>query len=427
MLAQSALLAALATSVSAWTAPATLFDPLVASKVLATAKTVQNPPKIPSITSTSGTWTWSSANSWTSGFFPATLYQLSKRECMCSGSTSVNGSTPDWRGLGRTWSAALVPLHWHNGVGHDVGFLSWPFVDELALSPTNATAQSNIIDFALELTSRYSPIVKATRSWDSDANSTDFLVIVDNLMNLETLLQSWRLTGNRTFYDIAVNHADTTLKNGVRSDWSTWHVINYDSGTGAVKVKRTQQGYSDNSTWTRGEAWALHGYTRMYQYTKLKRYLDAARAIAGYYLRRVAENPSYMIWDFDAPASPQPPADSSAAMIAAGGLQALATIEMSLWNATGANTWMAGAQNLITQTATYAWNPSWQSLLSNGTRDNNAGGVPASRSNNTGLPYGDYFWIKNGNYLLETLQIKCPDGRFPNRLACGSDLMGPSF
>ena len=80
------------------------------------------------------------------------------------------------------------------------------------------------MDFALELTSRYSPVVGATRSWNSAANSTDFLVIVDNLMNLETLLQAYRLTGNRTFYDIAIKHADTTLKNGVRPDWGTWHV-----------------------------------------------------------------------------------------------------------------------------------------------------------------------------------------------------------
>ena len=80
------------------------------------------------------------------------------------------------------------------------------------------------MDFALELSSLYNPIVGATRSWNFSSDPTDFLVIIDNLMNLETLLQAHRLTGNRTFYDIAVKHADTTLENGVRPDWGTWHV-----------------------------------------------------------------------------------------------------------------------------------------------------------------------------------------------------------
>ncbi|KAH7104069.1 Six-hairpin glycosidase [Auriculariales sp. MPI-PUGE-AT-0066] len=421
------VVAALSARALAWTAPATLFDPLIAAKLLHEAETVNAPPLLPSITSTDGKWMWTSPNNWTAGFLPATLYQLAKRECLCPSSTLVGDSVPNWLEYGRTWTGPVATLHWNNTVGHDVGYVSFPFVDEVALFPANASAKRDLIDFALELSSRWSDVVGATSSWDSPANSTDFLVIIDNMINLELLLQAHLLTGNQTFYDIAIKHADTTLKNGIRSDWGTWQVVVYDSETGAVKVKRTSQGYTDDTTWTRGHSWAIHGYTRMYQYTKLSRFLDAARNLAAYFLRRAAENPSYMLWDFDAPAEERS-ADSSAAMVAAAGLQALAATEASLFNTTGAKKWMSGAQMLISQTAGYAWRPSWESVLANATRDNNGRDQPFNtRSKNTGLPYADYFWVKNGNYLLETKQVKCPNGKVPTHSACGSDLHGPSF
>ncbi|KZV92163.1 glycoside hydrolase family 88 protein [Exidia glandulosa HHB12029] len=406
--------------------PAELFDPLVAKKVLAMAQSSFSPPAYPSITSTSGVWQWGSPDNWITGFFPSTLYQLAKRECLCPGSTAVDGAVPDWLELGRTWSGAIPSLHWHNGQGHDVGFISWPFAEELGLFPKNQTARDNIIEFALELSSRYAKEVGCTRSWDwssstSPTPATDFLVIIDNLMNLETLLQAYDFTKNKTFYDVAIDHADTTLKNHFRDDWGSWHVVNYDHLTGEVKEKYTQQGYSDDSTWTRGEAWGLHGYSKLYQYTKKPRYLDAARNIAKYYLRRTPK--AYLPWDFDAPKEPMPPADASAAMIAAAGFQLLAQIEKSQWNLIGAAQWDNAAHMLISQTASYAWNPSWQSVLSNSTRDNH--GIP--HSNNTGLPYADYYWVKNGNYLLASGQLRCPNGKRASASRCGIDLTGPTF
>lgn len=113
--------------------PAELFDPLVARKVLAMTAHSASPPAYPSITSTDGVWQWSSPDNWITGFFPSTLYQLAKRECLCPGATAVDGAVPDWLQLGRAWSAAIPALHWHNGQGHDVGFISWPFAEELGL------------------------------------------------------------------------------------------------------------------------------------------------------------------------------------------------------------------------------------------------------------------------------------------------------
>jgi hypothetical protein len=105
-------------------------------------------------------------------------------------------------------------------------------------------------------------------------------VIIDNMMNLELLFHSANLTGNSTLRQIAISHADVTMRNHIRGDGeiavnnskslllnsisvlpgSTWHVVEYDETTGRVIRKRTVQGYSDDSTWARGQAWALYGF-----------------------------------------------------------------------------------------------------------------------------------------------------------------------
>jgi hypothetical protein len=109
--------------------PAELFSPLVTQKILATAQTNQNPPKYPQYTDrVQGVWEYFAPDTWTSGFFPATLYELQRRTSLCP-TQELNSS--DWLALAQRWSAAEVPSETHTGVGHDVGFLSFPFVDEL--------------------------------------------------------------------------------------------------------------------------------------------------------------------------------------------------------------------------------------------------------------------------------------------------------
>ena len=113
--------------------PSEAFSPLVAQKVLATAKQVQNPPQYPQWTDrTSGKWKFFSPDTWTTGFFPATLYALNDRKSLCKNQDDTLANT-DWLSLGRTWSAAEIPLEVKTGVGHDVGFLSFPFAEELEL------------------------------------------------------------------------------------------------------------------------------------------------------------------------------------------------------------------------------------------------------------------------------------------------------
>ncbi|KIJ69657.1 glycoside hydrolase family 88 protein [Hydnomerulius pinastri MD-312] len=388
--------------VSGLTWPSELYSSLIPQKVLATANTQHNPPQYPQYTDRIvGEWQWFSPDTWTSGFFPATLYELNTRTQLCKGQGS--GAGTDWVGLGRTWSAAEVPLETKNSVGHDVGFLSFPFVQELLVNPQNETAISAVNTFAADLAARFSPIVGCTRSWDT-SDPTLFEVIIDNMMNLDVLFSSYALTGNSTLVDIAKSHADKTMVNHVRPDGSSFHVVEYNATTGEVIARVTAQGYSDNSTWSRGQAWGIYGFANMYSHTNDTNYLETSRRMANYFLDNLPSD-GVVPWDFNAPLVPPRPADTSAATIASTGLLLLARQEMSLSppNVINAARWVAGVWKLLDATTKLAWQPSWQSLLSNGTVNNHY----PSANNDTGIVYGDYYYIKTGNDLVQMGLAHC--------------------
>ncbi|KAJ7491223.1 glycoside hydrolase family 88 protein [Mycena latifolia] len=392
------LLSALAPLVSALTVPAQLFSGLIPQKVLATAKSLPAPIQYPQYTDTSvGHWLDFVPDTWTSGFFPATLYALNTRKTLCA-ATAANGlSSGDWLNLGRAASNGLIPLETHNNQGHDVGFLSFPFVEELTINPNNQTALTAVNQFAADLAARFNPVVGCTRSWDT-ADPTDFTVIIDNMMNLEILWVVYGLTGNETLRHIAVTHADTTMKNHIRTDGSTWHVVEYNSTTGVVIRKRTSQGFADNSTWSRGQAWGVYGFANMYKHTKDPNYLTTARRLATYFLNNMPSD-GIVPWDFNAPLIPAPrPADSSAATIVATGLLLLGSLETT---AAAGKVWTNAAISLLNNITTLAWRPAWQSLLSNGTVNKPANNFL------TGIVYGDYYYIKAGNDLVSMGLAKC--------------------
>ncbi len=256
--------------------PAELFSSSIASKILATTNSLPDSIQYPQWTTTAGDWSLFPPDTWTSGFFPATLYALNTRKTLCGSTGGTGLDAADWLSLGRATSAALAPLTTTNTVGHDVGFLSFPYIEELKMlvcalmtsnspltfthsDPSNTTAAGVVNGFATYLANRFSSTVGCTRSWDT-TDPTDFQVIIDNMMNLQVLLWSSSLTGNSTLANIAVTHATTTMKNHIRDDGSTWHVVEYNETTGDVITKRTAQGYSDSSTWTRGQAWAVYGF-----------------------------------------------------------------------------------------------------------------------------------------------------------------------
>ncbi|KAG9034107.1 hypothetical protein FRB95_013752 [Tulasnella sp. JGI-2019a] len=240
--------------------PTELYSPVITEKVLNTAHSfASQAPKYPHYTTPppynnkAGQWQYyPPAGSWTSGFFPATLMLLAERATKCPGGQLV--SLPEAESAltyARTWSAPLSKLTKINGIGHDVGFISFPFQDDLHRNPGSVAAQATVNAFAAFLAGRYSPVVGCTRSWDVSTPNY-FQVIMDNMINIDIFFMA---NENSTVYrNMAISHADRTIKNHVRADGSTFHMVIYSSRDGTVTARKTAQGYADNSTWMRGQA-----------------------------------------------------------------------------------------------------------------------------------------------------------------------------
>ena len=188
-----------------------------------------------------------------------------------------------------------------------------------------------IIQAAKSLSTRFRPGAGVIQSWNTDRGwqsqrGWSCPVIIDNMMNLELLFEATRLSGDSTFHNIAVSHANTTMKNHFRPDYSCYHVIDYNPETGEVLHKHTAQGYEHESDWARGQAWAIYGFTTCYRYTHDQRYLDQAEHIYNFIFN--GKNlPEDLIpyWDYDAPNIPNEPRDASAAACTASALYELET------------------------------------------------------------------------------------------------------
>ena len=144
--------------------------------------------------------------------------------------------------------------------------------------------------------------------------------IMDNMINLELLFWAAEHGGSQRLKDMAVSHAETTMKNHFRPDGSCYHVAVYDTLDGHFIKGVTHQGYADNSMWSRGQAWAIYGYTMVYRYTHEQRFLDFAQKVADVYLRRLKETSNDWVpqWDMDAPSGSAK--DASAACVVASAL-----------------------------------------------------------------------------------------------------------
>jgi hypothetical protein len=221
-------------------------------------------------------------------------------------------------------TAGLEPSQ-NNRSTHDVGFVLYcSFGNGLRLR-ADASSRDILLTGAESLCTRFNPKVGAIQSWDKRLG-WDFPVIIDNMMNLELLLWASRVGGNPRFREIATTHAYTTLKNHFRPDGSSFHVVDYDPASGAIRSRATHQGAAAGSAWARGQAWGLCGYTMMFRETKNPAYLAQAQKIAALILshpRLPADKTPYS--DFDAPGIPNEPRDSSAAAIICSALLELRT------------------------------------------------------------------------------------------------------
>ncbi len=269
---------------------------------------------------------------WTSGFFSGNLWYLYE----------LTGDEK-WKKEAFKWTEALDTIQYWTG-NHDLGFMiNCSYGNGLRLTG-KPYYKDVILQAAASLSKRYNPITKSIESWNyrmawDGETEWFFPVIIDNMMNLELLFEASKLSGNTEFEEIAIQHASTTMKNHYRSDFSSYHVVDYDSISGEVKDRATCQGFTDESSWARGQAWGLYGFIVCYRYTKDPQFLQFAQNIANYILNHpnmpedlvpywdyhVMEDGLEPEWTYESSKYPEIPRDASAAAITASALFELAS------------------------------------------------------------------------------------------------------
>ncbi|TNJ42523.1 glycoside hydrolase family 88 protein [Tamlana fucoidanivorans] len=316
---------------------------------------------------------------WTEGFFPGSCWYLFE----FSGDET-------WKHAA-THFQAKFELHKKLTTNHDLGFIFNCSYGNGYRITKNEQFKQVMITAAESLITRFNPKVGCIKSWDVDKGwqsqrDWKFPVIIDNMMNLELLFEASKLTGNDTYEKIAVSHANTTLKNHFREDNSSYHVIDYDPETGAVRSKQTAQGYANTSAWARGQAWGLYGYIVCYRYTKDLRYLDQAKNIASFILDyKGTPKDGIPYWDYNAPNIPNEPRDVSAAAITASALLELDTYSTDSYKVAIDKIMNALASD--TYTAKLGENHNF--ILKH-----SVGSIPHNNEIDVPLNYADYYYLE---------------------------------
>ena len=262
-----------------------------------------------------------SREDWTSGFFPGSMWYMYE----------LTGDVK-WMKYGINYTTQLESVKFLTK-HHDIGFIINSSYGNAHRITNEEQYKTVIIDAAKSLATRYRPVPGVIQSWDEDRGwqkERGWMcpVIIDNMMNLELLFIATRLSGDSTFYRMAVSHADNTLKNHFRNDYSCYHVVDYDKTSGHVRSRGTAQGYADESSWARGQAWALYGFTMCYRETKDKRYLTLAENIYKFLFSHPNMTDDLIpYWDLNAPKIPDEPRDASAAAVIASALYELSTFK----------------------------------------------------------------------------------------------------
>ncbi len=313
---------------------------------------------------------------WTSGFYPGILWYLYE----------YTGDTT-WRNRAIR-KTALQEKEQYNRWTHDLGFMLYCSYGNGLRLTGDTSYLPVLLNGARSLCSRYNYNVCLIRSWDH--GNWQYPVIIDNMMNLEYLFWAFHQSNDSGFLDIALNHANNTIRNHYRSDFSTWHVVSYDTLTGKPVEKVTAQGYSDSSSWARGQSWGLYGFTMMYRETQDKKYLKQAEEIARFLIHhpRLAED-KIPYWDYDAPDIPSAKRDASAAAIMASAL-----VELSSYtDSTRSAGYLKHAEAIIRSLSSPAY------LAPRGTNGNfllmhSVGSIPHKSEIDVPLIYADYYYIE---------------------------------
>lgn len=320
---------------------------------------------------------------WRSGFFPGSVWYLYE---LTGDSTLVP--------LAEKYTEAIEEaknLTYH----HDIGFIINCSFGNGRRFVKSAEYDSVLVQAAKSLCTRFRPGAGIIQSWNVSPDSWQGQrgwtcpVIIDNMMNLELLFEATKITGDSSFYNVAVTHANTTLKEHFRPDGSCYHVIDYNPETGEVLHRNTGQGYADESAWSRGQAWAIYGYTMCYRETGDQRYLDQAVKTFNF-MRNHKNMPADKVpyWDMDAPDVPNEPRDASTAAVMASALY-----EMSTYPTEDAASYKQYADEIMESLASdeYTARPgeNGRFILKHST-----GSLPHNSEVDVPLNYADYYYLE---------------------------------
>jgi rhamnogalacturonyl hydrolase YesR len=314
---------------------------------------------------------------WCSGFYPGALlyiYEYTKDPAILKEAENR--------------LAILEPEKHYTG-NHDLGFMMYCSFGNAYRITKKETYRPTIDTAAASLITRYRPNAKVIQSWNASKKWRG-PVIIDNMMNLELLAWVTDNGGDKKYKEIAINHANTSLENHFRPDYSSYHVVDYDMNTGAVLKKGTAQGAADSSAWSRGQSWGLYGYVMMYRFTKDKRYLEQAQHIASFILNH-PNMPADMVpyWDFDVPVTPTTCRDASAAAVTASAL-----LELGQYTSVkDRKTYVSAAETMLTSLSSPAYRAKQGEnggfLLMHST-----GALPLKSEIDVPLTYADYYYLE---------------------------------
>lgn len=319
---------------------------------------------------------------WCSGFYPGTLLYLDEVKSVPALKKEALNVLED------------LKKEQFNTTTHDLGFMMYcSFGNAQRLKPSKEY-EAILMNSAKSLSSRFNPKIGCIKSWDSapwnHASKEESPVIIDNMMNLELLFWATKHSGDSTYYKIAIQHADKTMVNHFRKDYSSYHEVVYNNETGKVTKQITNQGAADDSSWARGQAWGLYGYVVMYRETKDPKYLKQAENIANYLLNHPnlpADKIPY--WDFNARDIPDALRDSSAASVMASALLELEKYADAKEGIHYWNTAKAILSNLLTPEYIATEGTNGGFLLKHG-----VGNMPNKTEIDTPLTYGDYYLVE---------------------------------
>lgn len=315
---------------------------------------------------------------WCSGFYPGSLLYLYEETKDAALKTEADRILK------------VLEKEQYNKTTHDLGFMMFcSFGNANRLEPKEEYKKI-LLNSAKSLCTRFDPKLGVIKSWDSNKPS-DYLVIIDNMMNLELLFWATQVTGDSSYYHIAVTHADNTIKHHFRPDYSSYHVVNYSRDKpGEVQRRHTAQGYADESAWARGQSWGLYGYTVMYRATKDKKYLDMANHISDFILNHPnLPKDKIPYWDFNAPNIPDAPRDVSAATI-----MASAWLELAGYvDQNTAKKYLSTAKEILVNLNSdeYKAKPrTYGGFI----LKHSVGHLPAKSEVDVAISYGDYYYIE---------------------------------